>query len=172
MLVIGPIFSPGWASRVYTKIDFTRPLADKKNLDVRVTLPPEPPTMHSDAGKILQIIYNLMSNAIKFTPPEGRIDILIEARDEDHIQITVNDTGPGIHREQQEAIFDKFRQLDGSVTREFGGTGLGLAISRDLAVMLGGNLSVRSEEGSGSEFVVSLPTTSPKEADMPVVRLN
>lgn len=153
-------------------VDFTRPLAEKKELDVRLSLNEQPPTMNSDAGKIQQIIYNLMSNAIKFTPPHGRIDVILETPNPDSVTIRVKDTGPGIAKSAQSKIFEKFRQLDGSATREYGGTGLGLAISRDLAVMLGGSLTLDSDEGAGAEFTVTLPLTSPEEADLPRVPLN
>ncbi len=152
-------------------VDFTRPLADKKNLAVYLDLPTDPPSMHSDAGKIQQIIYNLMSNAIKFTPPRGRIDVRLLCEDGERVFIKVRDTGPGISEEAQEQIFEKFRQLDGSVTREYGGTGLGLAISRDLAAMLGGRLYLQSEEGVGTEFTVDLPINGPKEAEYPRIPL-
>ena len=127
--------------------------------------------MHSDAGKIQQIVYNLMSNAIKFTPPRGRISVRLQSEDGARVSIRVRDTGPGISREAQEQIFEKFRQLDGSVTREYGGTGLGLAISRDLATMLGGRLTVQSEEGVGTEFTVDLPINGPEEAQYPRIPL-
>jgi signal transduction histidine kinase len=146
-------------------VDFTRPLADKKKLAVQLDLPDDPPLMHSDAGKIQQIIYNLMSNAIKFTPSRGRIDVRLQTEDGERVFIKVRDTGPGISREAQEQIFEKFRQLDGSVTREYGGTGLGLAISRDLAAMLGGRLYLQSEEGVGTEFTIDLPINGPEEAE-------
>ena len=77
----------------------------------------------------------------------------------------IHSLGPGISREAQEQIFEKFRQLDGSVTREYGGTGLGLAISRDLAAMLGGRLNLQSEEGVGTEFTIDLPINGPEEAE-------
>ncbi len=153
-------------------VDFTRPLADKKNLDVHLALMENPPTMHSDAGKIQQIIYNLMSNAIKFTPPRGRIDVKLEASDHETVAIKVQDTGPGIRKEVQEKIFEKFGQLDGSVTREYGGSGLGLAISRDLAAMLGGSLQLNSEQGAGAEFIVTLPLNSPEEPEIPRIALH
>ncbi len=151
-------------------IDFTRPLADKKMLHLGLDLPDEGPVMYSDAGKIQQIIYNLLSNAIKFTPPGGHIDLALQA-DSNAVIIRVRDTGPGIAKELQDTIFEKFRQLDGSVTREYGGSGLGLAISRDLAVMLGGQLAVHSDEGAGAEFEVRLPMVSPEEAEMPLASL-
>ena len=152
-------------------VDFTRPLADKKNLDVRLTLMDDAPTMHSDAGKIQQIIYNLMSNAIKFTPRQGWIDVKLESDDQETVSIRVRDNGPGVAKGVQGKIFEKFRQIDGSATREYGGSGLGLAISRDLAVMLGGSLSLNSDEGAGAEFVVTLPVNCPQEADLPRIAL-
>jgi len=152
--------------------DFTKPLADKKGLHINLTLPDNPPVMHSDAGKLQQIFYNLLSNAIKFTPPQGRIDVQVEGDGEDFVNLKVRDTGPGIAVELHDQIFEKFRQLDGSVTREFGGTGLGLAISRDLATIMGGTLTIKSEEGKGAEFTLRLPLSSPEQVDIPLVRLN
>lgn len=153
-------------------VDFTRPLAEKKHLVVNLTLADQPPIMHSDAGKIQQIIYNLLSNAIKFTPPGGHIDLGLSLPARDRITISVRDTGPGISKDAQEKIFEKFRQLDSSVTREYGGTGLGLAISRDLASMLGGSIKIVSDQGAGAEFIVDLPIHSPEEASVPHIALN
>ncbi len=146
-------------------IDFTRPLVDKKKLLVTLQLPEPPPVMQSDAGKIQQIFYNLISNAIKFTPPEGHIDVTVEMDDPDTVCLHVKDTGPGIAEEKIEQIFEKFHQLDSSVTREYGGTGLGLAISRDLAAMLGGTISVNSKPDQGAEFIVRLPLQAPSRSE-------
>lgn len=153
-------------------IDFTKPMVDKKGLDVAASISDDLPVMQSDAGKIQQIFYNLMSNALKFTPKGGRVDVLVRTDGDDHILLAVKDTGPGIPAEMHEQIFEKFRQLDGSVTREFGGTGLGLAISRDLATMLGGSISLRSEEGQGAEFRVRLPVQCPEKVELPPIRLS
>ncbi|MCG3136241.1 MAG: Sensor histidine kinase RcsC [Phycisphaerae bacterium] len=152
-------------------IDFTRPLADKKNLHVQLEVPPDLPPLNTDAGKIQQIFYNLISNAIKFTPVGGQITITVTRDGDEFVMIRVRDSGPGIPREAHELIFEKFRQMDGSVTREYGGTGLGLAISRELAHLLGGQITLQSEPGEGAEFTVRLPINGPEQADIPLVRL-
>jgi two-component system sensor histidine kinase BarA len=103
------------------------------------------------------VLYNFLSNAIKFSPPEGRIDLTAEREGDDAVRISVADQGPGIHPEQQQVIFEKFRQIDGSVTREHGGTGLGLAISKELVTLLGGSMGVTSILGSGATFWVRIP---------------
>jgi signal transduction histidine kinase len=141
--------------------DFVRPLADKKNLSLTLQVDEAMPPVRSDSGKVKQVMYNLISNAIKFTPPGGEIGLSASRSNGSFFELTVSDTGPGIPAENQEMIFEKFRQIDSSVTREYEGTGLGLAITRELTHMLGGRISVESEEGKGSTFRVSLPFEAP-----------
>jgi len=150
-------------------IDFVRPLADKKSLQLAVILPDEIPKLHSDPGRMQQILFNLLSNAIKFTPDGGLVELSLVVEEADEIIIRVRDTGVGIPTDRLETVFEKFRQLDGSMTREHGGTGLGLAISRDLARLLGGDLTAASREGEGSTFTVRLPTTAPQDADTTIL---
>ncbi len=145
-------------------MDFVRPLADKKNLTIELRLADELPLLRSDSGKINQILYNLLSNAIKFTPTGGRVDMAIQRNGQDSIEVRIEDSGPGIPPEQLESIFEQFRQLDSSATREHEGTGLGLTITRELTHMLGGKIQVLSTEGEGSTFIVTLPIRSPKKA--------
>ncbi|MCK4658148.1 MAG: HAMP domain-containing histidine kinase [Phycisphaerae bacterium] len=144
-------------------IEFYRPLADKKNLDLGLTVEDGIDKLNSDAGKIKQILYNLVSNAIKFTPTGGTVRVGVTPADGEHVRLSVSDTGPGIAADEQEIIFEKFRQLDASVTREHGGAGLGLAITRELAQMLGGRIDLESEEGKGCTFVVTLPWAAPEQ---------
>jgi signal transduction histidine kinase len=151
-------------------IDFVRPLANKKSLQLSAELPEKVPEIESDAGRIQQILYNLLSNAIKFTPEGGRVEMTLESLEEDRVSIHVRDTGIGIPPEKIEAVFETFRQLDGSVTREYGGTGLGLAISRDLARLLGGTLTVASDQGKGSTFTVVLPVAPPEQTSVSLSR--
>lgn len=116
-------------------------------------------TIESDAQKLQQILVQLLTNALKFTE-RGRIDLTIQALNEggkDFVKIAVADTGIGIKREDQEIIFEDFRQLDGSSTRQYGGTGLGLGLSKKLAAALGGTIQVSSEVGVGSVFSLLLP---------------
>lgn len=153
-------------------VDFTKPLADKKDLRIVLEMEENLPQLHSDSGKIQQILYNLMSNAIKFTPERGTIAVSIACPDRAHVRMAIADTGPGIKPEDQSAIFEKFRQLDGSLTRKEGGTGLGLHISRELAGLLGGSLSLQSIPDRGSTFTLTIPIECPEQADRPLVRLN
>ena len=107
-------------------------------------------------GKLQQILYNLLSNAIKFTPEGGRVLLKAEA-DRPHVVLTVKDTGVGIAAEEQEPVFEKFRQAGNPLTREHAGTGLGLSIVRELTKLLGGDVTLQSELGRGSTFTVRLP---------------
>ena len=152
-------------------IDFTRPLAEKKLLNMDLTIGPDIPAMNSDAGKIQQILYNLLSNAIKFTPEQGRVALSAEAIDASTIKVTVSDTGPGIAQEKLGSIFEKFWQVDSSATREHSGTGLGLAISKDLTEMLGGTISVESQKGRGATFTVTFPAQCPDDVTRPLISL-
>lgn len=149
-----------------------KPLADKKQLQLDLRLEDNIPIMTTDGGKLQQILYNLLSNAVKFTPEGGRIAFAAQAVPPGQIRISVSDTGPGIPAEKQEAIFEKFHQVDGSAERGHGGTGLGLAISRELTVMLGGTVTVASKPGEGATFSVTLPVDIPdKPPPMPLVKL-
>ncbi len=134
-----------------------RPLAEKKDLQINVTVARDVPIIHTDPPKLQQVLYNFLSNAIKFSPPGGRIDLHAEKIDAQNVRISVADQGPGIEADKHEMIFEKFRQLDGSVTREHGGTGLGLAISRELMLLLNGDIGVDSIVGEGATFWVTLP---------------
>jgi signal transduction histidine kinase len=119
-------------------------------------------SIESDGQKLQQILVQLLTNALKFTE-KGRIDLSIRKRrdgGEEFLEIAVADTGIGIKREDQEIIFDDFRQLDGSSTRHYGGTGLGLGLCKKLAAALGGEIRVSSEVGVGSVFSLCLPIRS------------
>jgi signal transduction histidine kinase len=105
------------------------------------------------------VLYNYLSNAIKFSPAGEKIDLIADRDGDDHVRLTVIDRGPGIEPDKQTLIFEKFRQLDGSVTRQHGGTGLGLAISKELASLLGGSVGVRSTPGEGATFWITIPLT-------------
>src|SRR5262249_33072222 len=131
--------------------------AEKKNIDLYVHYDPNLPTLHQDAGKVRQILTNLLTNAIKFTPEGGRVN-LRAATDGDFIVFTVADTGVGIPPDDQERVFEKFRQAGRStLTREHEGTGLGLSIVREICGLLGGEVTLKSDLGRGSIFTVRLP---------------
>jgi len=133
------------------------PLAVKKDITVEVSCPVLP-AITADRRKIGQVLTNLVGNAIKFTPPGGRIDI--KARYDpcrQRVVISVKDTGIGIKRELQDVIFDAFFQADSSSTREYKGTGLGLSLAKHFVEMHGGSIWVTSEPGRGSSFSFALP---------------
>jgi signal transduction histidine kinase len=144
-----------------------RPLAEQRGVMVEPSVAPEVPILHSDPGKLQQILYNLLSNAIKFSPQNGRIELMADlvapasaasaAEEPGHVLIRVIDRGPGIEAAKHGVIFEKFRQLDGSVTRTHSGTGLGLAISKELTTLLGGRIGVESSPGEGATFWIELP---------------
>ncbi|UCE58204.1 MAG: HAMP domain-containing protein [Phycisphaerales bacterium] len=152
-------------------IDFVRPLADKKDQELTLTLPDNAPRFKSDSGKVRQILYNLLSNAIKFTPPGGAVSLAVECAGESAACLIVRDTGPGISKEDQETVFDKFRQLDSSKTREYEGTGLGLAITKELVSVLGGSIELASVAGKGTTFIVKLPVTSKNRVSRSKIRV-
>ncbi len=132
-------------------------LTKRKKIKVRLTVAENLPMLTTDVGKVEQILYNFLSNAIKFTPERGRIEIRAQMRDEKTVRISVTDTGCGIAEADQEKIFEKFRQADGSITRQTPGTGLGLAISKELATLLAGTIGLQSEPGKGSTFWLDIP---------------
>ncbi|MGE3183014.1 MAG: ATP-binding protein, partial [Phycisphaerae bacterium] len=137
-------------------VDFLRPLADAKRVRLTVKAPDEPIFRKTDVGKLRQILFNLVSNAIKFTPDDGIVELMLRPDAYDKTYFAVTDNGPGIAPEDQERIFEKFRQLEKSETRSKGGTGLGLAIARELAELLGGQVGVYSEIGQGATFWLRL----------------
>jgi signal transduction histidine kinase len=133
-----------------------KPLAEKKNIDLRTQIDPAVPLLRQDVVKLQQILSNLLSNAIKFTPEGGRVILKAESEMQ-QLVLTVTDTGVGIAPEDQELVFEKFRQSGNPLTREHAGTGLGLSIVRELSKLLGGEVSLQSELGRGSTFTVRLP---------------
>ncbi len=141
---------------------FFLPLTEKKKLLLETEMDPKIPLVQTDAGKVQQILYNLLSNAIKFTPEGGQITIRAAMPDDVTVRISVSDNGCGIPKEHQEKIFEKFRQLDGSITRLGDGTGLGLAICKHLTELLGGTIGLESEAGKGSTFRLEIPVNLPQ----------
>jgi len=151
-------------------LNMFRPLAEKKNIDLRGQVDPGIPLLRQDMAKLHQILSNLLSNAIKFTPEGGRV-VLKAAADPPggmphHFILTVTDTGVGIVPEEQELIFEKFRQSGNPLTREHAGTGLGLSIVRELCKLLGGEVTLKSELGRGSTFQVRLPLQLTEESKL------
>ncbi len=144
------------------------PLAKQKKVVLKFMMEPgTPDRVDTDPQRLGQVIKNLLSNALKFTD-RGEIALRIFQGAEDTLHFAVRDTGLGIAPDQQGVIFDAFRQADGSVHRRYGGTGLGLSISRDLAHLLGGEITVQSALGEGSVFTLILPRVyTARAADAP-----
>ena len=143
------------------------PLAGQKRLVFTCAVEPgAPASINSDAQRLQQILKNLLSNAIKFTD-DGQVSMTVAARADGMIAFAVRDSGIGIAQDQQELIFEAFRQADGTTSRRYGGTGLGLSISRDLAALLGGAIDVTSTPGRGSTFTLVLPSSTPAALPAP-----
>ncbi len=133
------------------------PQAMERSLQFEVELADDlPVSLFSDRQRLEQILKNLLANAFKFTE-KGSVTLRVEKRGEDQLAFAVRDTGIGIAPEQQAAIFEAFRQADGTTNRRYGGTGLGLSISRELANLLGGEIEVQSRPGAGSTFTLVVP---------------
>ena len=146
------------------------PLAAEKQIAFGIMVAHETPeTIETDPQRLQQILKNLLSNALKFTE-RGEVTLRI-ASEGGRVQFAVRDTGIGIPANQHGVIFEAFRQADGTTNRKYGGTGLGLSISRELAHLLGGQITIDSAPGHGSTFTLSLPITyaPPERADAPSV---
>jgi signal transduction histidine kinase/ActR/RegA family two-component response regulator len=137
-------------------LDVIQPTAAAKDIQVSADLV-RPAPMRGDPDRLQQIMWNLLANAVKFSPRGGSVSVLL-AEDGDAYRVEVRDTGPGIPHDFLPHIFEAFRQADGSMTRTHGGLGLGLAIARHLTELSGGHIEARSEgPGTGATFVVRLP---------------
>jgi len=154
-----------------------RQQAEGKRLNLDCDIADSVSTLKQDPQKVRQILWNLLSNAVKFTPEGGQIRINATA-EQDDLVVIVSDTGVGIALEDQEAVFEKFRQTSQVLTREQGGSGLGLSICKELAKLLGGDITLKSTLGQGTTFTVRIPinmeetteTMSDFEAEQPVTR--
>jgi two-component system, NarL family, sensor histidine kinase BarA len=164
-------------SVVSAQCDMVRPLAEKKRIELCYDIGSGLDAVVQDQPKVQQILANLLSNALKFTPEGGRVDIrasldLHASDDEPWVRLEVADTGVGITDEDQQTIFEKFRQGrtfqtgDDAMTREYSGTGLGLSIVRELCRLLGGDIELESQLGRGSTFIVHLPLKHPQADDV------
>ena len=144
-------------SIVNAAIDSIRPAADTKTIRLQTMLDPAAGPIAGDADRLQQIVWNLLTNAVKFTPKGGRVQVKVQ-RVDSHVEILVSDTGVGISKEFLPYVFDRFRQADASITRTHGGLGLGLSIVHQLVELHGGSVSVLSEgEGKGATFTITLP---------------
>jgi len=130
--------------------------AKDKSINIMVNCPEDVAVIRTDKDKLIRVFVNLLTNAIKFTPEEGEVTIIVEDH-ENHLQTSIKDNGIGISREKRDKIFDKFYQVDSTATRKAGGTGLGLAIIKGIIDGQGGNIYLESETGKGSTFTFRLP---------------
>ena len=149
------------------------PQAASRRVAVSTDVAPNLPPVETDPGKIQQILYNFLSNAIKFTPAEGAVQVgaerIVGPDRTPAVRLWVRDSGPGIPADMQDVIFEKFRQVDATHTREHAGTGLGLAICRSLAEMLGARVACSSRVGEGATFSVEVPVQWRPEEPPPLM---
>jgi signal transduction histidine kinase len=131
-------------------------LVEARKQNVSIELASQPPMVEADRQKLHLVLANLLSNAIKFTPEGGRIQMAVETK-RDEVWVSVRDTGIGIPPRKQERIFDRFYQVEPSLTRRFEGMGLGLSIAKEMVELHGGRIWVESVEGMGSSFTFALP---------------
>ena len=149
------LFAPHTA--VEAAVEALRPAAMAKSVSVQLVIDPLAGPISGDPDRLQQIVWNLMSNAVKFTPKGGRVHLALQ-RHHSSVQIVVTDNGPGIPAEYLPRVFDSFTQVDSSSSRMHGGLGLGLAIVRKLVELHGGTVSVHSDgQGKGAAFTVGLP---------------
>jgi protein-histidine pros-kinase len=151
--------------------DILRTLAAKKRIEVEVAIDPGLADVIADPGKLKQVFYNYLSNALKFTPDGGRVTIRVAPEGATEFRLEVEDTGIGITAEDTGKLFTEFRQLDAGAGKKYSGTGLGLALTKRIVEVQGGRVGVRSVVGSGSVFFAVLPRTLPTLAatDPPAV---
>jgi two-component system, NarL family, sensor histidine kinase BarA len=160
---------------VQSQCNMLQSLLDEKNMDLQIEFAAEMPPVFQDQAKIQQILTNLLSNAIKFTPDGGLISVQVGMVNEHHFFLTVTDTGVGIPESDIEIIFEKFRQSnlvapDSGLTRNYSGTGLGLSIVKELCRLLGGEIHLTSQLGTGSTFQVLLPINyDPARSSQPTI---
>jgi PAS domain S-box-containing protein len=149
---------------LHAALDVMRPAMAAKDIDLVVDIEDAPAVVMGDAARLQQIVWNLLANAVKFTPAGGRVELRLERGDR-HYRIVVRDTGTGIEPEFLPHVFERFRQADSSTTRAYGGLGLGLSIVRHLVELHGGTVTAESAgAGQGATFTVTLPAAGPAGA--------
>jgi signal transduction histidine kinase len=149
-------------------VDGFQPLAQRKSIDIELTFGDLMPAVQADRDKLYEVVANLLDNAIKFTPPGGRVQVRASVQDSRFVRVGVSDTGCGIPEEHRDKVFQKFYRAH-AVTGSSNGAGLGLSIAKGLIELHGGTLALESEEGKGSHFYFTLPYngSSSSPADMP-----
>ena len=143
-----------------TIIDSVRLHANEKKIDLKLDAEPDLPPVAINRMALLQIMDNLLSNAIKFTPDGGKVTVEAQLNEKKQVVISVRDTGIGIAKKDQERIFERFVQLEGGMSRQYGGVGLGLAVCKALIEACGQTITVESEPSKGSTFTFSLPVVA------------
>lgn len=145
---------------VRAAVDAIRPSAEVKGIRLQLVSDPNIREVRGDPNRLQQVFYNLLTNAVKFTPKGGRIQVAVQ-RVNSHVEVSVSDSGIGIKPEFLHLVFERFRQQDASTTRSFGGLGLGLSISKQLVELHGGSIHAASAgEGLGATFTVQLPVAA------------
>lgn len=147
-------------------IDASRAVAESGGVALIGVLPPMPVVVEVDPGRFQQVVMNLLNNAIKFTPRDGQVSVLLNV-DQSHLVLKVQDTGRGIGPELQPRIFDMFTQADGATTHRGDGLGIGLALVKEIVSLHHGTVEAKSEGvGQGSEFLVRMPLEKPTTFDV------
>jgi signal transduction histidine kinase len=142
---------------IHAAIDAIRPAAEAKEIEIRTHFDAPEVTVRADIERLQQVFWNLLANAVKFTPAKGAIDVHLR-RDDSQAEIRIEDSGPGVPEEFLPRIFERFSQADGSSTRKHGGLGLGLAIVRHLVELHGGTVSAANrDQNGGAVLTVRLP---------------
>lgn len=156
-------------SVIEAAIDTVRPAIDARNIRLQFALDPDAAIVIGDPNRLQQVVWNLLTNAAKFTPRGGRIQVWLR-REASHVEITVADNGQGIDPALLPFVFDRFRQSDSSTTRSLGGLGLGLAIVKHLLELHGGTIHAASAgEGQGATFLVRIPVAPLRSPDLPTI---
>ncbi len=146
------------AAHLRERVESFLPLAERRGIDLALTVPTGPVTVAADEGQLEKVFDNLLGNALKFTPAGGTVRVRLDPEaEEGRVAVEVRDDGPGIPAGHLEQVFDRFHQVEGTAARGWPGAGIGLALARQLAELHGGTVSVASEEGAGACFTVVLP---------------
>jgi PAS domain S-box-containing protein len=160
------------AEVIAAAVESSQPTAHAKSIRLEKILDPRSSIVSGDPGRLQQVVWNLLTNAIKFTPKGGRVQVTLQ-RVNSHVEISVSDTGIGIPLTFLPHVFERFTQKDSSAGREHGGLGLGLAISKQIVELHGGSITAQSRgEGQGASFIVSLPLLLVQEEPTDVDRVH
>ena len=155
------------ASVIYAAIDVVRAAANAKNIELSARINPDVCSSSCDAMRMQQVVWNLLANAIKFTPKVGKVRVILD-REGSRTRIEVTDNGQGIDQELLPYVFDRFRQAESSTRQNLGGLGLGLSIVKHIVELHGGTVEAKSDgEGRGATFIVHLPIPAVRISDAP-----